>query len=187
MTVAGRREEGATLVVALIFLVLMSLFALSAFKGSSTNLRVVGNMQARQEAVAAAQVAVEQTLSATTFSSNPDNVAANPVPVDIDNDGSVDYQVRMLPRPKCYRAKAIKTVDLDASLPADLACMKSGVVTTAGIEDDETGGSAANSLCANTEWNVRAEVTDDRTGARVAINQGVAMRVLETDAMNACK
>ena len=52
---------------------------------------------------------------------------------------------------------------------------------------DEAAGSAANSMCANTEWNVRAEVTDDRTGAKVAINQGVAIRVLETDAVNACK
>ena len=48
-------------------------------------------------------------------------------------------------------------------------------------------GAAGNSLCANTEWNVRAEVADARTGAKVAVNQGVAIRVLETDAANSCK
>lgn len=181
------RQRGATLVVALIFLVLMSLFAVSAFNNSSVNLRVVGNMQSRQEAQDAAQVAVEQTLSSPTFTSSPDTVAANPVIVDIDNNGAADYQVRMTPKPRCYRAQPIKTVDLDPSLPADLACMKSGAVTTGGLETAAGGAIAGNSLCANTEWNVRAEVSDERTGTKVAINQGVAVRVLETDASNACK
>ena len=49
-------QRGATLVLALIFLVLMSLFALSAFNSSSSNLRIVGNTQARQESLATAQV-----------------------------------------------------------------------------------------------------------------------------------
>ena len=183
----ARRQRGATLVVALIFLILMGLFAISAFNGSMTNLRVVDNMQSRQEAVGAAQVALETTLSSSQFSTNPDNVAANPVQVDVDGNGSIDYQVRMTPRPSCYRAKPIKTVELDPGTPADLACMKSGVVTTGGLEEESGGAAAGNSLCANTEWNVRAEVADARTGAKVAVNQGVAIRVLETDAANACK
>ncbi|MBC5781662.1 pilus assembly PilX N-terminal domain-containing protein [Ramlibacter sp. USB13] len=180
-------QDGSALVVALIFLVLMSLFAISAFDGSSTNMRVVGNMQARQEAIGAAQVAIEQTLSSPTFSSNPDIVAANAVNVDVDGNGTPDYKVTMTPQPKCYRARAIKTVELDAAVPADLACMKSGVVNTGGLDDGEAGGIAGNSLCSNTEWNVRAQVLDERSGAQVAVNQGVAIRVLETDAMNSCK
>ena len=61
------RQRGATLVVALVFLVLMSLFAVQAFLSSSTELRIVGNMQARQEGIAAAQVAIEQALEGNTF------------------------------------------------------------------------------------------------------------------------
>lgn len=180
-------QGGTTLVVALIFLVLMSLFAISAFDGSTTTLRVVGNAQARDEAVGAAQVAVEQTLSTPTFSTNPDIVAANPVNVDLDGNGTPDYRVTMTPQPKCYRARPIKTVELDIALPADLACMKSGVVPNSGLDDGEAATVAGNSLCANTEWNVRAEVADDRSGTQVAVNQGVAIRVLETDATNSCK
>ena len=45
----------------------------------------------------------------------------------------------------------------------------------------------SNSACWNTEWNVRAEVVDQRSGAQVAVNQGVAIRVWETDASNSCK
>jgi hypothetical protein len=41
-------------------------------------------------------------------------------------------------------------------------------------------------MCSHTEWNSRAEVADARTGAKVAVNQGVAVRVLETDAQNSC-
>lgn len=179
-------QHGAALVVALIFLILMSLFAISAFDGSSTNLRVVGNMQARQEAIGAAQLAVEQTISTPTFATNPDIIAANAVNVDVDSNGAADYRVTMTPQPKCYRARAIKTVELDASVAADIACIKSGVYNDGGLDDGEAAV-AGNSACWNTEWNVRAEVVDQRSGAQVAVNQGVAIRVWETDASNSCK
>jgi len=187
MKSAPTLQRGATLVMALIFLVLLSLLAVSAYNGTNTNLRVVGNMQARQEAQAAAEVAVEQTISSANFSSNPDSVAANAVNVDIDKDGKVDFAVHLTPQPKCYRAKPIKTTELNPALASDLACMKSGVVTTGGLETATGGGAAADSLCSNTEWNVRAEATDPRTGTTVAVDQGVAIRVLATDAGNACK
>jgi hypothetical protein len=179
-------QQGAALVVALIFLILMSLFAISAFDGSSTNLRVVGNMQARQEAIGAAQLAVEQTISTTTFSTNPDIIAANAVNVDVDSNGVSDYRVTMTPQPKCYRARPIKNVELDTTLAADLACIKSSKDNDGGRDDGEATV-AGNSACWNTEWNVRAEVVDQRSGAEVAVNQGVATRVWETDAANSCK
>ena len=96
------------------------------------------------------------------------------------------YRVTMTPQPKCYRARAIKTVELDASVAADIACIKSGVYNDGGLDDGEAAV-AGNSACWNTEWNVRAEVVDQRSGAQVAVNQGVAIRVWETDASNSCK
>jgi hypothetical protein len=188
MTTAANRQRGATLLMALIFLMLLSMLAISAFNGTSSNLRVVGNMQARQQALAAAQVGIEQTLSSANFSSNPDSVAANPVNVDIDNDGDTDYAVRLTPQPKCFRTKPIPSSELDVARASDLACMKSSVVTTGGLEiDGATGGSSGDSLCAKTEWDLRAEATDARTGTTVAVHQGVEIRVLSTDAENACK
>jgi hypothetical protein len=42
-------------------------------------------------------------------------------------------------------------------------------------------------MCASTEWNVRAIVIDEAiSGASVAINQGVGIRVLTTDAEDYC-
>lgn len=182
-----QRQRGATLVVALIFLVLLTLFAISAFNSSSTNLRVVGNTQARQESVAAAQLAIENTISSTLFTTNPEGVEANPVNVDIDQNGSFDYAVRMTPKPSCYRVKPIKNAELNPALENDRACMQSGVVNQAGLEIEGANLLTDNSLCANTEWNLRAEVIDTRTSAKVAVNQGVGVRVITADADTYCK
>lgn len=182
----ARAQRGSTLIVTLLFLVLMSMFAVSGFNSSSANLRVVGNMQARQESTAAAQAGVENTISSIAFTTDSEGVAATPVPVDINGDGTTDYQVRMVPKPHCYRVRAIKSAQLDPALASDLACMRSGVVQLPGLESADLAASSGDSMCAQTEWNIRAEVADGRTGAKVGVNQGVAVRVLETDAQNSC-
>ena len=179
-------QQGVTLVIAMIFLILMSLFAVSAFKGSTGNLRIIGNMQSRQESIAVGQKALEQTISSAVFTTNPAAVAATPVTVDIDGNGSVDYTATLNPQPRCYRTKVIKASELDPSLAADLSCMKSNVVLQGGLDTPDSAAEAGNSLCANSEWNVGAQVVDQRTGAKVVLNQGIAVRVLETDAVNAC-
>ena len=68
-----RRQTGSTLVVALILLVVLTLFATSSFNTAKTNLMVVGNMQSSAEAVNVAQQTIETTLSTTQFVTSPDN------------------------------------------------------------------------------------------------------------------
>jgi Tfp pilus assembly protein PilX len=182
----AHRQRGATLVVALIFLVLLSLFAFNAFNSSSTNVRVVGNQQMRQEAISAAQSAIEAVISTTTFSITPANVAATPITVDIDNNGVVDYTVSMSPQPSCYRVQPIKNNQLNFAVPTDRECITSGLIRNSGIDTTDTTVSADDSLCSNTEWNLRAVVTDTATGANVAVNQGVALRVVASDASSYC-
>lgn len=183
---ALQRQRGATLVVALIFLVILSLLAVAAFNGTNTNLRVVANNQARDEATAAAQVAIENTISSALFTTNPDGVEANPVSVDIDNDGTVDYTARMTPKPTCYRYRAIKTSELDPAKENDRQCMQTSVLQNAGIEMPNSALVSDASLCANTEWNLRAEVEDARTHTKVAVNQGVGVRVIGAYAEDYC-
>ena len=180
------RERGITLIVTMIFLIVISMFAVNAFNSSGSNMRIVGNMQARQESLAAAQQAIEETISSTLFTSNPAGVAATPITVDIDGSGTADYTARITPQPRCYRAKAIKSSELNPALAADIGCLRSGVVQNSGLDSPDVAADAGNSLCANSEWNIRAEVADARTSSRVAINQGVSVRVLETDAANSC-
>lgn len=56
-------QNGATLFVALVFLLIMTLFAVSSINMSTVNLRIIGNMQAIKHMDAAAQDAIEQKLS----------------------------------------------------------------------------------------------------------------------------
>ena len=149
---AGQR--GATLVISLIMLVLMTLMVFSAFSLSSSNLKTVGNVQVREEAVASANEAMELVLS-SAFADAP---VAQTINVDINKDGATDYAVAIA-IPTCVRALAGAAAGpSDVELPTSLS----------------TGSSW------NTEWNITATVTDAASGAVVTVVQGV--RVLQSEA-----
>ena len=57
----------------------------------TTNFRSVSNMQFREEAIAAANKAIEQVIS-SPFTAAP---AAEAINVDIDNDATTDYVVQI--------------------------------------------------------------------------------------------
>jgi len=57
------RQRGATLVVVLIMLVVLTLFAVSAINIANVNSKVVGNMQQRIVAESLAQTAIETALN----------------------------------------------------------------------------------------------------------------------------
>ena len=61
-----KRQRGATLLVSLIMLVVLTLFAVSAFNLSSVNLKIAGNYQDQKEMEAIAQQAIEQVISTPT-------------------------------------------------------------------------------------------------------------------------
>ena len=180
------KQRGTTLVVALLFMLLLSLLAASSFNSSTTNALVTGNMIARQEGVASAQWLIDETISSNLFATSPKEVAAGTYELDLDRDGQVDYYPRLDPAPQCQGARALKAVELDPADEGDVACMISGVVHHSGLDTPDLAASTGDSLCANTEWNVRAVVEDDRTAAVVAVNQGVGVRVLTTEATDYC-
>jgi Tfp pilus assembly protein PilX len=67
-----QRQRGATLVIALIMLVVLTLFAVAGFNLSSVNLRIAGNYQDQKTLESLAQQAIEQVISTTTaFSLTP--------------------------------------------------------------------------------------------------------------------
>jgi Tfp pilus assembly protein PilX len=63
---SANRQRGATLVVSLIMLVILTLFAVSGFNLSSVNLKITGNYQMQKGMEAAAQQAIEQVISSTS-------------------------------------------------------------------------------------------------------------------------
>jgi hypothetical protein len=186
MTRARHRQRGATLIIALIMLVALAMLSAWAFNGSQMNQRVVGNSQARQEVVSAAQTAIEQTISTPAFSVDPVAVAAAPIPIDIDGDSNPDYQAQLSPTPSCYRVRVLKVNELDPANAGDRACLGSSASPNPGIETAGASPATGDSLCADSEWNIRAVINDPRTNASAAVNQGVAIRSLTTDTANAC-
>lgn len=168
-----KRQQGMTLFVALVLLVMVTMFALSAMRVSNTNLKVVSSMQGRNESTAAAQSAIEQLISSGNFTVNP--AATPPVDVDVDGDGAPEYTVQFAPTPSCLRSRETPTVTLDIMNPSDRGCFGSGKI----------GGST--SMCADTIWEVTATTSDPVTSARTTVRQGLSMRVAKSEALNTCK
>lgn len=142
-----RAQRGATLVVGLIMLVLITLVVSTAFVLSTTNLRSVGNMQFRDEAIAAANTAIEQVLSGP-FTTAP---APDYIEVDINHDDAPDPDyVVSIATPTCIRAVQ------EASTAAP-----STVTFIAPASDYRT------------VWDIDATVTDAASGASVRVRQSV--------------
>jgi Tfp pilus assembly protein PilX len=59
------RQRGMALVVGLILLALMTVMAITGFNIGRTSLDIVGNMQARQEVIAAANSTIQEAISTT--------------------------------------------------------------------------------------------------------------------------
>jgi Tfp pilus assembly protein PilX len=182
-----RRQRGTTLIVALIMLVLLTLFAVSSLNTANTNIRVVGNMQAKAEAINVAQETIEKTISTTTFISNPANAVPDPCGtantrcVDINSDGTPEFTIRLNPQPSCVVVSPIKNANLDPTNQEDLACA-SQQQQQFGVSGAVTG----DSLCSQTVWEIRAVATDSSTGATATITQGIGVRISADDAGTSC-
>lgn len=187
MSIKFQTQRGATLVIALVMLVLLTLFALTALNTGTTNLRVVGNMQARSEAMGTAQQTIETVLSTPTFISDPANAVVNPCGAantactDINGDGINDYTTVLTPKPACVFVRPIKIVELNLSNTEDLGC-SSGQAQQFGV----AGSVSGDSLCANTIWEITAETTGVNSGAKATVTQGIGVRVSSDDTSSTC-
>ena len=118
-------QAGATLVVSLIMLTLITLMIMAALAIGLANFRTVSNMQFRDEAIAAANKALDQVMS-TPFTVTP---AAEEVLVDLDDDGKFDYRVN-IDTPQCIRAALdANTPPSSLSLPPVMATASNWITT----------------------------------------------------------
>ena len=144
----SRSQRGATLLIALILLVMITLFVTSMIQLSSTNLKVVGNMQSQRSLEASAQQAVEGSISTITFFNDAiGNTGQWPTGTNSVNQTVNGYTVAIT-RPTCISS------------------------TTA------TGYSATSNISPeDTNWEIAANATDGVTGAQINMTQGVKMRL----------
>lgn len=165
-TTMKRTQQGATLITALVMLVVLTLLTFSAIRSSIANLRIVGNAQTSGEAAAAAQQTIEQVISA--------NFTANPQPVS----AVVGAYTVTVPTPTCNGSTPILNSALDPVNPDDQPCYSSGSVNNTGIFF-VSGASQTSSIswCYRQKWDVEADVNDSATGAVEQTHQGVALKV----------
>ena len=169
------RQRGATLLVGLIMLLLLTLHALASHTTGSTQLRIVGNMNERQSARAAASEAIEQVLSSSEFVTRTAAVAAAQVDVDTDGQGSSDFRVTVIPT--CTAALPVRALELDPDSADDRQC----------VAGTAFGGSA---LCVTSHWNLQAVAVAApgriATGVTTEVNQGAAVRLDSGEARTFC-
>lgn len=151
MNIHAARQRGMVLVIGLIMLLLMTLMVSTAFTLSSVNLESVGNVQWRNNAEAAANVALEQVTS-SAFTTAPQ---AQQISVDLDRDGTAEYTANVA-APVCVKA----------SLASSAAPSS---ITLTGMSNSTW----------NTIWNLESTVNDALTGASVRVRSGV--RILLSD------
>ena len=185
-------QRGATLIVALIVLVLLTLFAVTSFNLGKSSLQTVGNAQSRNEAMAAAQQAVEEAVSTTRLFQTPNAVilngvascndgAANTKCVDVNGDDTPDITVTLTPTPTCISATPILNSALNPSLPNDAGC-----AIQAGQGFGVAGANTGSSLCSDSLWEVNAVAQDNLTGAQYTVAQGIGVRVATDDIPATC-
>jgi len=191
MTARPCRQRGATLIVSLIMLLLITVLAISSFTLGKGNLQIVGNMQQRQQAFDAAQSAVAMVISTTQFTATPTDAITNPCGggapcvsgnvtvdcngpnttcADVNGDGVTDVNVGVTV--SCDSIQPIPVTALDFTNPNDAGCLVGSSQNT-GV----AGASNSNSMCSNSVWDVQASATDAVSGANTVIDQGVAVRV----------
>lgn len=186
MRIKSKTQSGVTLLVTLIILVLMTLLAVSSFLLGKNSMQTVGNMQQRNEAMAAAQETLEDTVSKTYFFESPNNAipdgcAANTKCIDVNADGKADVTVK-LATPTCIQAQVILVAELDLSNEEDKGC-------SIGVQQGQfavEGAATGNSICADSLWELSAEATDNVTESKVSVTQGAAVRVSTDNVAASC-
>lgn len=163
-----RHQRGATLIVALIMLLLFTVVVSGAWNIGLINLKAVGNQQSRDEAVASANAAIDQVLQ-SNFTSTPcpedymdTNSCVESVQVDVNNDGVNDYTARV----------------------AKLCVAQKEIIVPAGACEEDLLA-----MCTNpwlTVWELRATVNDPVSGAFTVARTGVNMLLTVSERLARC-
>jgi Tfp pilus assembly protein PilX len=156
------RERGTALVISLIMLVLITLLVMTALNLASSNFRSVSNTQFRDEAISAANVALQQIIGSNFI----EVTEAQDLEIDLDNDDVTDYVVTVA-QPECIYA--------DVASAADPSSLSLPVTMTA-------------SSTWNTVWDLDATVAPEGNagGASVRVHSGVRMLLTQAQRDDHC-
>jgi hypothetical protein len=162
---AARAEKGMTMFIALVMLIVITLFVVSMVRLGNINAMVVGNMQAQKAVEAEAQQVVEVAVNNYLFFKDA-----------IEGTGS-------------WAMPSTATID-DATLWLNYKPVAATVVPAKHADDIDifrpqclhfepaTGYSALSGVAPqDTFWDLAVAASDSRTGASAEIHQGIQMRL----------
>ena len=192
-TGARAAQRGFTLLIGLFMLLLLTLSAVSAFHLGGDQTVVVANAQHQNEAVDAAQQAIETAINSGNFTTNPaasiptsncSGGGANTLCVDVDADGVSDFTVTLTPPPACIAATPImnNALQITGASSNDEGCL-SPVGGNFGVVNSGINGASA---CANSIWEVSAQSVDSATGATATVAQGIGTRIATAAIPQSC-
>ncbi len=160
-----RSQRGMTLMIAMVMLVVITLFVVSMIRLSSTNTAIIGNMQAQKAVEAEAEQAVEIALGSYAFF---DDVIKN------QNSWAANQSTL------AYSAlwAAYKPAGAGATAPAT----QSGTITLYRPQclyfETARGYSALSGVAPqDTFWDVRVDAADAFTSSTIETHQGIRMRL----------
>ena len=160
-----RGEQGATLLISLIMLVVLTLFAITAIRTGNIGFKIVGNQQAQKLMEAATQQAIEQTIS---------------------NLANFDPVTVIAPAATAAQRVCVNATSGDAPVAIPPATCASGTqVDVMPVRCISTRRSQFDSLTQvaatyDNIWEIVATVTDSLTGAKATFHQGVKIRMLSS-------
>lgn len=149
-------QHGAVLIVGMIVLVLLTVIVVGSFNLTRSNQQVIYNQQVSDDAVTAAQVAVERVIGSV----QPEDIrtlSTYQESVDLNDDNVADYTVTVTV-PDCVRRR-----QASGGQPSDV----------------ELGAEMQTPGFWFTDWEFRSVVVDNRTGARATVVQGI--RLFQTE------
>lgn len=156
-----RGQRGATLLISLIMLVVLTLFAITAIRTGNVGLKIVGNQQAQKLMEAAAQQAIEQVVS------NLGNFDAANVPTV-----AIAQRICVNGQPPVIVTNP-STTACTSGIPVDVQPVRC-IATRRSQFDSLTQPQAT----FDNTWEIVATVTDALTGARATYHQGIKIRML---------
>ena len=163
---ARRREQGMTMVIALIMLVVITLFVVSMVRLSNTNALIVGNMQAQKSVEAEAQQVIEIAMNNYKFF---DDAVAETGQWALS---TVEY----LPYSTLWTS--YRPTGADVNPPATQAAPIRIFRPQCMYFEPASGYSALSGVAPqDTYWDIKVTAVDSFTGSSTEMHQGVQMRL----------
>lgn len=170
-----KKQQGATLLVGMIMMVVLTLLVVFGIRSGNTNLRIAGNMQVQAETGAATQQVIERVIEQIKLTEDLSLINEQQVPVTM---GNVTYTVTVADMNKCVMDVPVLNSTLLKSNPNDLPCIES-IDGDPSFNPDGTPTTKP-SACKTQQWDIEASVTDGTSGTKVTYVQGINIRVPAT-------